>query len=127
MKRIYLFLGWGIVILGAIHMLATMRFFKSVTGAALWFFSGGMAMSLTGALNLLNRSYGQIAPGLRKVCIGANIIMTAFGILAGAVNRASIAEFVLVLGLCGGATALSLTRGALIVRDGMLGTQSSVK
>lgn len=114
MKRLYLILGWGLVSLGAIHMLATAQFFKTLTGAALWFFSGGIAMSLTGALNLLHRVYGRIAPGLRWVCIATNIVMTAFAITVGIVSHASVAEFVLVLGLCSGATALSLTRGALI-------------
>ncbi|MEW6738248.1 MAG: hypothetical protein AB1489_43645 [Acidobacteriota bacterium] len=98
-------------------MLATMHFFKLLTGAALWFFSGGMAISLTGIINLLNRSYGQLAPGLRKVSIGTNIIMTAFGILTGTVNHASVVEFVLVLGLLGGATGLSLVPGAHIMQD----------
>jgi hypothetical protein len=94
-------------------MLATPHFFKTLTGAALWFFSGGIALALTGALNLLHRAYGRIAPGLRKVCIGTNVFMLAFGIVSGAVSGASVAELALVLGLLGGATALSLSRGAL--------------
>jgi hypothetical protein len=42
-------------------MLATLHFFKTLASAALWFFSGGIAMALTGALNLLNRALGQAA------------------------------------------------------------------
>ncbi len=114
MKRVYLFIGWGIVILGLVHMLATLRFFASLTGAALWFFSGGIAMSLTGALNLLNHRYGLLAPGLRRVCIGTNIVITAFGIVAGMVNKASLGEFAIVLGLCVSATAISMSRRALL-------------
>lgn len=69
---------------------------------------------LTGTLNLLHRVYGRIAPGLRRVCIGTNILMTIFGVLSGVVSHAGIAGFTLVLGLVGGASALSLSRRALI-------------
>ncbi len=113
MKRVYLLLGWGIVALGVIHMLATPRYFKTLTGAALWFFSGGMTIALTGAINLLNRQYGRVAPGLRRVCIGANVMAIAFAAVAGMANRASVGEFALVFALFGGALALSLTRSAL--------------
>ncbi len=113
MRFLYAFVSWGIVALGVVHMLATLHFFKTLTSGALWFFSGGIALVLTGALNLLHRAYGQIAPGLRIVCIGTNIIMMAFGILSGVVSGANISQFALVIGLMGGATALSLSRGAL--------------
>ena len=69
---------------------------------------------LTGTLNLLHRVYGRIAPGLRRVCIGTNILMTVFSVLSGIVAHAGIASFALVLGLIGGATVLSLSRRALI-------------
>jgi hypothetical protein len=113
MKLLYAIAGWGIVALGAVHMLATLRF-QSLSSAALWFFSGGITLVLTGTLNLLNRSYGHIAPGLRKVCIGTNIVITIFSVLSGVVTHAGIAGFILVLGLIGGATVLSLTRRALL-------------
>src|SRR5687767_5266146 len=109
MRLLYACVSWGIIALSAVHMLAALHLFKTLTSAALWFFSGGIALALTGALNLLHRAYGQVAPGLRKVCIGTNVIMLAFGIVSGAVSGASVAEFGLVLGLMGGATALSLS------------------
>ncbi len=74
-------------------MLATLHLFKTLTSAALWFFSGSIAMALTGALNLLHRAYGLNAPGLRVVCVGTNIIMLAFGIVSGVVSRANISTF----------------------------------
>jgi hypothetical protein len=114
MKYLYAILSWGIVALGVLHMLATFRLFHALNGAALWFFSGGIALVLTGTLNLLHRVYGRIAPGLRRVCIGTNILMTIFGVLSGVVSHASMAGFTLVLGLIGGATVLSLSRRALI-------------
>ena len=114
MKYLYAILSWGIVALGAVHMLATLRLQHALNISTLWFFSGGIALALTGTLNLLHRVYGRIAPGLRRVCIGTNIFMTIFGVLLGVVSHASIAGFTLVLGLIGGATALSLSRRALI-------------
>ena len=114
MRFLYAFVSWGIVALGAVHMLATLFTFKTLTNDSLWFFSGGIAIALSGALNLLNRAYGLSAPGLRVVCVGTNIVMLAFGIVSGVVSGASIVEFILVLGVVGGAAALSFCRSALI-------------
>ena len=114
MKYVYAILSWGIVALGTVHMLATFRIFHTLSNAAIWFFSGGIALVLTGSINLLHRNYGRIAPGLRAVCIGTNILMTIFGVVSGIVTHAGIAGFTLVLGLLGGATILSLSRGALV-------------
>ncbi len=113
MKVLYAVASWGIVALGAVHMLATLRF-HALSSAALWFFSGGITLVMTGTLNLLHRSYGHIAPGLRKVCIGSNIVITIFSVLSGVVTHAGIVGFMLVLGLMGGATTLSLTRRSLL-------------
>lgn len=114
MKHLYAIFSWGVVALGAVHMLATLLFFHTLNSAALWFFSGGIALTLTGTLNLLHRIYGHIAPGLRRVCIATNILMTIFGVLSGVVTHATIAQFALVLGLIGGATVLSISRRALM-------------
>ncbi|MCG8504149.1 MAG: hypothetical protein MI755_06050 [Sphingomonadales bacterium] len=115
MRRLYLFLGAGIVLLGLVHMLATFWIFGGFSGRAVWFFSGGMMMALIGALNLLNRAYGRIAPGLRTVCIAATAAGFAFATVAGVATGASIAQFILALGLFGGAAALSLNRRAVAV------------
>jgi hypothetical protein len=114
MKYVYAILSWGIVALSVVHMLATFRIYHTLTSASLWFFSGGIALALTGSINLLHRTYGPIAPGLRWVCIGTNILMTMFGVLSGIVSHASIAGYILVLGLVGGATISSLSRRSLI-------------
>jgi len=113
MRFLYAFVSWGLVALGAVHMLATLLLFKTLTSDALWFFSGGIAIALTGTINLLHRAYGLSAPGLRVVCVGTNIIMLAFGIVMGVVGHANIAQFTLVLSLVGGAAVLSLSRSAL--------------
>ena len=110
MRRAYLVIGWGIVLLGIIHMFAATRLFSGLTAAALWFFSGGIAMVLAGALNLLNHAYGATAPGLRRVGMGTNVVMTVFAMVTGIVTNASLAEHALVLGLVGGAAVLSSLR-----------------
>ncbi len=113
MKVLYAIVSWGIVALGGVHMLATLRF-HALSSAAIWFFSGGITLALTGTLILLHRSYGRMAPGLRKVCIGTNIVITIFSVLSGVVTDAGIGGFVLVLGLMGGATVLSLSQRSLL-------------
>jgi hypothetical protein len=107
MRRVYFALSLGIVALGAVHIAATWRYFTQLTSAAVWFASGGLAIILTGALNVLRQAYGEAAPGLRRACVAANAAMTGFALLAGYAGRASVAEFVLVLVLLGGATACS--------------------
>ena len=113
MHRLYATLGWGIIALGLLHVASTPR---SLTPSTLWFASGGLAMVLTGLLNLLNRSYGSQASGLRRVCIGVNAVMVAFALLSGIVNRAPASQLLIVLGLFGGAGALSVLRRALLPR-----------
>jgi len=109
-RRVYVAIGWGIILLGAVHMFATTRLFSGVSERAIWFLSGGIAMALAGALNLLNEAYGSIAPGVKRVAIVANIVMTLLGLVAGMVTGASAAELVIVVGLMGSATALSLLK-----------------
>ena len=114
MTKVYFVLGTGIVLLGLLHLATAVRAFEALTAEAIWFFSGGIAIGLTGALNLLNRAYGRMAPGLRSVCIGTNAGMTVFGAAAGKATGASVGEYLVILGLIGGATALSLTRRVTI-------------
>jgi len=112
MRRLYFLLAAGTKVLGVVHIAATPRAFPQLTSAAVWFASGGLAMMLTGALNLLRRVYGDVAPGVRRVCLAANVVMTAFALLAGYAGHASVAEFVVVLSLVGGATVLSVIPAA---------------
>lgn len=116
MRQLYAVVGWGFVALGAVHMIVAFRTFHTLNGSAIWFFNGGITLVLEGALNLLHRSYGLIAPGLRRVCIGTNVLMTVFGVVSGIAMQATITGFILVLGLTGGATALALSRRALCQR-----------
>ena len=106
----YLLFACGIVALGVVHMVATFLSFDTASSEALWFFSGGIAMVLTGVLNLLNRAYGGVAPGVRVASVGANVAMTVFAVVAGLIGRASPGSFAIIVGLVGGTTVLSLIR-----------------
>ncbi len=110
MRKMYGVLGWGIIALGMLHMASTPR---ALTASAVWFFSGGIAMVLTGALNLLSRTYGGAAPGLRWFCVATNAAMTAFALVAGSVGRASVGELVAIVGWMGATTVISFTRSAV--------------
>lgn len=112
MRRAYLVLSLAVVALGAAHIAATPRYFPGLSAAAVWFASGGLAMILTGALNLLRRAYGAVAPGLRVACVGANVAMAGFALLAGYATGATGLELALVLGVLGGTTLLSLLPAA---------------
>jgi hypothetical protein len=113
LNRLYAFIGWAIVALGGLHMLATIRLSASTPAFRVWFFGSGLAMALGGALNLLHRSYGGSAPGLRVVCWIANVFLSVFGAVAGALTGASVAEYILIMSLLGGALILSLGRSSL--------------
>ena len=88
-NRLYAFVGWAIVALGGLHMLTTIRLSASTPAFRVWFFGAGLAMALAGALNLLHRAYGHSAAGLRIVCRVANILLTLFAAVAGALTGAS--------------------------------------
>lgn len=110
---LYSILSWGVVLLGTVHMLTTAALTGASAPGRLWFFGAGIAMVLAGALNLLNRAYGAGAVGVRWVCIGSNLLMTCFAVVAGVFSNAGPAQFIVVLGLVGGVTVLSLLRAPL--------------
>jgi hypothetical protein len=112
MRALYAVLSGGLVLLGVVHVASAPRLFDRLSAAALWFASGGLAIALTGALNLLRQAYGHAAPGLRRVCVAANVVMTGFAALSAYASRAPAAQVVGVLALVGGATLCSLLPGA---------------
>lgn len=112
-NRLYAFNSWAIVALGGLHMLTTIRLSASTPAFRVWFFGAGLAMALAGALNLLHRAYGHSAAGLRMVCRIANVLLTLFAAVAGALTGAGMAEYVVIVGLVGGALILSFLRSAI--------------
>jgi hypothetical protein len=109
--RTHLAIAWSLIVLGIVHVAATWIFFPRVSGAALWFASGGIAMSLGGALNVLQRLYAARAPGVSPACLAGNLALTAlagtFVALAGA-RVVREPQFLLLLGLLLATTALSI-------------------
>ncbi len=112
MHRAYLAFGWGMIAFGLLHVSATGRYFAGLTQSALWFASAGLLAVLAGAVNLVNRSCGRAAPGVRRLTVATNLGLTVFAILTGAVGHATVAEFVVVGVLFGGACVLSGVRAA---------------
>ena len=71
-------LGLLVILLGAMQSLSTFYFFRSMEEPALWFFAGGMLLMLTGGLTLLRLRYGSIAPGVKYLSLGANLLVGIF-------------------------------------------------
>jgi len=113
--RVHLTIGWTLAVLGLVHIAATPVFYKTLTGQALWFLTGGVAMSLSGALNVLQRLYGPLAPGLVGVSISGNLAMTAVAVAFVWLGRARLMQrpqFLLLLTLVVTGTLLSMATGS---------------
>ena len=112
MRTLYLVLALLMILMGLVHLAATFALFDALTSRAVWFASGGVAIVLTGLLNLLNRAYGAAAPGVRWATVGANLVMTVFAALAGTAGAASGVQLVVIVGLMAAATLVSLLPAA---------------
>ena len=75
--RAYLIAGASLVSIGALQMAATPLVFSRFEEQTLWFITAAFAVVLVGVLNLLNLRYRRVAPGLRPVCVAANLAMAA--------------------------------------------------
>ena len=106
-RRIYGILPWGLIGLGVLHASATFRFYHAPSSAALWFFNGGLLMILGGAVNLLNRAYGALAPGVRWVCRATNVALLGVSAAMAIVTHPGLWSTMFVLGLVGGLLLLS--------------------
>ena len=107
MRALYLILTCLIILLGVVHVSATFALFDGLSSRAVWFASGGLAIILTGLINLLNRAYGAAAPGVRCTAIGSNLAMTIFAALAGVAGAASGIQLAIIVGLMAATTLLS--------------------
>jgi hypothetical protein len=79
-SRIETAVGWAIVGVGCLHVLATFRLRPQLDQAALWFLSGGLAIAYQGALNLVRVRYGRAAPGLRWLSAASNFAGLALAV-----------------------------------------------
>jgi hypothetical protein len=97
--------------LGLAHIGATFMIYPHWNQAAMWFMSAGLALMYIGALNLLRRQYGAIAPGLRWTCAAANLAMAGFLVAFLAVSRRvpKDAGSILLLTVIATATAFSFS------------------
>ena len=101
-----------VIMLGVLQIISAPRFFHGLSSSALWFASGGLALILTGVLNLLNRAYGHWAGGLAWSCRCANVAMAVFLALDGIVDQAEPGPFLAVMALMLAAIGLSFSRTA---------------
>jgi hypothetical protein len=72
------FLAAAVIFLGVAQCLATPYFFERIGEPAAWWFAGGMLLVLAGSLSLLRLRYGQVAPGVRRVSVAANVALGLF-------------------------------------------------
>jgi hypothetical protein len=112
-KISYFLFSLAILALAVLHMATTFRLSSSAV-FKVWFFGAGMAIALTGVLNLLNRRYGLAAFGLRVVCIVTNVLMICLAGAAGRVIGARAAEQVVMLTVLTSTLILSALRSASI-------------
>lgn len=86
-KKIDTCFAWLIMFTGCAHALSVFYFFQpiiepSTSGvrheAALWWVAGGINLVFGGAFNLLRIRYGQVAPGIIKVCLLVNLLMLGY-------------------------------------------------
>ncbi len=76
LPRIYLVVCWALVSVGVIQSMVAPIRFRPLDEAGLWFATAGMAIALTGAVNLLNLGRYLEDTGVRRVCLVANLAMT---------------------------------------------------
>jgi hypothetical protein len=113
-RLVYALVSSALATLGVVHMVATTRYYDHhVASEALWFFSGGLLMVLAAALNFLNRAYGHVAPGLRWVCVGTNVVITGFALASGLAGHAKAGQWAIVLGILVPLLVLSISRRVL--------------
>jgi hypothetical protein len=113
--RLYAVCAVAILALGILHMATTFRLSSFTPAGKVWFFGSGIALALMGILNLLNRSYGLVASGLRAACITCNIVLLFFAVVAGRLTGATVVEQVVLAGVLLSALILSAVRSASVM------------
>lgn len=112
-ERLLAGVGWAIVALGTVHVLATPEYEPELGGPALWFASGGGAFILLGFLNAYRRHYAEAAPALARVTTNANGATLGFLVTLAIVMRVGVShepQVLVAIVLMSVATMLSLRR-----------------
>lgn len=112
-RNTYGIASWLLLAFGLVHIAAAPSRFDAVSSSALWFVSGGVLLIVVASLNLLNRTYGATALGLRRVALAVNVVNLALAIASGIVGRSGVAGWVIVLGILIPLTVLSAIPHAL--------------
>jgi len=107
-RTLYGVASWLLLVFGLVHVAATPSRFDALSSGALWFVSGGVLLILVAGLNLLNRSYGVAALGVRRVALVANIVNLGLAIAGGIVGRSGVTGWIIVLGILVPLTILSV-------------------
>lgn len=72
--------GWILVGLGGLHCAFTFRYYGGFSLAAIWVFSGGIAIMLAGFLNISRAQAGKSSGVLGFGSVFANLFVIAVGI-----------------------------------------------
>jgi hypothetical protein len=113
--RLYAVCAAAILALGVLHMATTFRLSSFTPAGKVWFFGSGIALALMGVLNLLNRRYGYVAPGLRAACIACNFVLLCFAVVAGRLTGATLVEQVVLTAVLLSALILSAVPSASVM------------
>ena len=107
LSRAYAVLAWLLAALSVLHMATTWRLTAATTVTKVWFFSAGVAMAQTAALNLLHRKHDRPAAALAWVTRGSNALLLTVSVVGGLATGASVGELAFVLGLLAAILVLS--------------------
>ena len=107
MRTLYGVASWLLLAFGLVHIAAAPSRFDGLTSGALWFVSGGILLVVVASINLLNRTYGTVAPGVRRVALAANVVNLALAVASGIVGRSGVTGWIIVLGILVPLTVLS--------------------
>jgi hypothetical protein len=111
-STVYAVLAWILAAVAILHMATTWRLNAATAFTRVWFFGSGLAMAQAAAFNLLHRSYGRTAAGLRWTTRACNLLLLGLAAVAGAVTHATLPERVFLLGDLAGLLLLSFTSAA---------------
>ncbi len=80
MKIVDTIVSWLMIVFGTIHCAFTGRAYPEFGLPALWFLASGLFIILVAATNLLRIRYAGVAPGVRAVCIIANLVLLGLAV-----------------------------------------------